>query len=106
MDKEKLARQDDTFVQEKGEEDKYTQFVGKILAQHPGTRRAVDLAELKYRFVREIISYRRNRCLSRAEFAKRVGTTERMIEKIEKGEMVASEHIAMKILTVIGREEK
>ena len=62
-----------------------------------------DKLELRYQFVRKLISLREENKISQAELAKKVGTTQSVISRIENGSVNISIDMIQRIASAFGR---
>jgi predicted transcriptional regulator len=62
-----------------------------------------DKLELRYQFVRKLISLREENKISQAELAKKVGTTQSVISRIENGSVNIGIDMIQRIASAFGR---
>ncbi len=62
-----------------------------------------DKLELRYQFVRKLITLREENKISQAELAKKVGTTQSVISRIEKGNVNIGIDMIQRIASAFGR---
>ncbi len=62
-----------------------------------------DKLELRYQFVRKLISLREESKVSQAELAKKVGTTQSVISRIENGNVNIGIDMIQRIASAFGR---
>jgi predicted transcriptional regulator len=62
-----------------------------------------DKLELRYQFVRKLISLREESKISQAELAKKVGTTQSVISRIENGSVNIGIDMIQRIASAFGR---
>lgn len=62
-----------------------------------------DKLELRYQFVRKLISLREESKISQAELAKKVGTTQSVISRIENGNVNIGIDMIQRIASAFGR---
>jgi predicted transcriptional regulator len=62
-----------------------------------------DKLELRYQFVRKLISLREESKVSQAELAKKVGTTQSVISRIENGSVNIGIDMIQRIASAFGR---
>ena len=62
-----------------------------------------DKLELRYQFVRKLISLREESKVSQAELAKKIGTTQSVISRIENGSVNIGIDMIQRIASAFGR---
>jgi DNA-binding XRE family transcriptional regulator len=82
--------------------DDFTKYLNKQL-ENEEFKKEWDKLELRYQFVQKLIALREENKISQAELAKRIGTTQAVISRIENGNVNIGIDTIQKIAKAFGR---
>lgn len=82
----------------------YKSFISDLLEKDEALKNEVQLLELKYSIINELITYRKENNLTQAQFAESINVKQQAISRFEKGEIDARISFIAKV--VIGMKKK
>ena len=82
----------------------YKAFISDLLEADEELKREVELLELKYKIIEELINFRKSNNLTQAQFADQIKVKQQAISRFEKGEIDARISFVSKI--VLGMKKK
>ncbi|MCL4428067.1 MAG: helix-turn-helix domain-containing protein [Deltaproteobacteria bacterium] len=82
--------------------DDFTNYLNKQL-KNKEFKKEWDKLELRYQFIQKLIALREENKISQSELAKRVGTTQSVISRIENGSVNIGIDMIQRIASAFGR---
>lgn len=82
----------------------YKAFISDLLETDEALRKEVQLLELKYSIVNELIQYRKSNNLTQAQFAESINVKQQAISRFEKGEIDARISFISKVMLGIKKK--
>ena len=79
-------------------------LINEIISEDQEIREEIELLDLKYKLIDELINFRKSYKLSQAEFADMVEVNKQMISRFEKGEIDPKLSFISKILHGMNKE--
>ncbi|KDR96806.1 Helix-turn-helix [Peptoclostridium litorale DSM 5388] len=82
----------------------YDDFLKDIVSSDENIKKEMDLLELKYSIIDELVSFRKEKRLTQTEFADIIGVKQQMISRFEKGEVDPRLSFVSKVLMGMNKE--
>ena len=79
-------------------------LINEIISEDQEIREEIELLDLKYKLIDELINFRKSYKLSQAEFADMIKVNKQMISRFEKGELDPKLSFISKIIHGINKE--
>tara|TARA_Y100001933_G_scaffold102139_1_gene102681 strand:- start:635 stop:1039 length:405 start_codon:yes stop_codon:yes gene_type:complete len=84
----------------------FDDFLNEILTEDDELRIEMDILELKYMLMEEVVQYRKENGMSQTEFAELIGVKQQMISRFEKGNVDPRLSFVSKLLVGMNKSIK
>lgn len=65
----------------------YNEFLEELLNEDTSLKKEIELLDLRYALIEELVNYRSKNNISQSEFAERIGVKQQVISRFEKGDV-------------------